>query len=219
MLFKCVLRAVVTLSLISATFTTSAAVIGYTNQATFATAAGGVTVETFEGLALGAISSLPSLNIGSMSGLGGQFIGSSAALPFPMFVPPLPSGTKFLSNNMASPTFATGSIDFFFNAPITAVGAFVADSAPLGGFSIEVFIGNASQGIITVGARTLPDSFVGITSNIAFDHARFLAVSAGDSWGLDNLQVNSATRVPEPASLALISLGLLGLCFSRRKQG
>ena len=203
----------------------AAATTAYSNQATFAAATGGVTVETFEGFALGTATSIASLGVTSISGKDvngtsvGQFVSSSAALPFPMFVPPLPSGTHYLSNQLNGPSFATGSIDFSFGSAITAIGAFVADSSPLAGFSIEVFSGATSVGLITVGSRTLPDSFVGITSTVAFDRARFFGVSTSDSWGLDNLQIGAAAAVPEPGTYALMLAGLAvgGLLARRRK--
>jgi len=202
-----------------------AATTAYSNQATFAAAAGGVTVETFEGFSLGAATTIASLGVTSMSGKDfagtsvGQFVSSSAALPFPMFTPPLPSGTNYLSNQLNGPSFATGSIDFTFGSSITAIGAFIADSSPLGGFSIEVFSGATSVGLITVGSRTLPDSFVGITSTVAFDRARFFSVSTADSWGLDNLQIGAAAAVPEPGTYALMLAGLgVGGLLARRRR-
>ena len=190
----------------------SAAVIGYTNQPSFTAAVGTVSVETFESFALGPVTTIPSLGIISMSGQNtsgnstGQEIGSSLALPFPMFTSPLPSGTKFLSNLLASPTFASGGyIEFVFSSPMLAVGAFIADNTPVGNFSMGVFSGGASLGTITVAPRTLPDSFVGISSDIAFNRVRFIS-SNGESFGLDNLQV---AAVPEPTILTLMFGGLL----------
>ena len=100
----------------------NAAVTAFTNQAAFAAAAPGVVVETFESFGLGNVSAIPSLAITSMTGFNdsgastGQFIGSSTSLPFPMFSSPLPSGTRFLSNDLSSPTFGTRSIDFNFSS-------------------------------------------------------------------------------------------------------
>ena len=119
-----------------------------------------------------------------------QFVTASTSLPFPMFTPgTLPSEPNFLSNDLNSPVYATGTITFTLSSPSNAIGAYVADGAPLGGFGIEVFDGPTSIGFIEVPARTLPDSFVGIISDVSFDRATFYAVTNTDSWGLDNVEL------------------------------
>lgn len=208
--------------------TASASVIGFSSHALWAAAAGSTTLETFDGLSTGAITSIPSVGVTSMSGINisgssvGQFITSQFALPFPMFTAgDLPSSPNFISNDMRrSGGFASGSLTFSFGSPLTAVGAFVADSAPLGGFSIELFDGSGSLGSISVGPRTLPDSFVGIVSTTAFTSAKFAALSSADSWGLDNLEVSAASSVPEPATHAILlgGLGMMRFIVRRRKQ-
>jgi len=201
-----------------------ASLTGFDNHASFEAAAGPTTLNTFESFASGTpITTLPGIT--SVSGLDsggtpvGVFVTSDTDLPFAMFTPgTLPSETNFLSNDLSSPTFATGSITFTLASPATAIGAFVADGAPLGDFSIEVFNGTTSLGTITVGPRTLPDSFVGVVSTEAFTSARFFSVNTSDSWGLDNLEFSAATpAVPEPSSLAVFAtLGVLGLVGARR---
>ncbi|MFH1277269.1 MAG: hypothetical protein ABIK65_02680 [Candidatus Eisenbacteria bacterium] len=127
-----------------------------------------------------------------IGGPTGVYVTSSGSLPFPMFTAGLlPTEPNFLSNDMsAGGGYATGSTTFDMAGPTTAIGAYVADSSPLGGFSIEVFSGGGSVGMITVPDRYLPDSFVGIVSTVPFDQATFSAVSTVDSWGLDNVEHN-----------------------------
>jgi hypothetical protein len=40
----------------------------------------------------------------------------------------------------------------------------------------------------------------------------------GQHWALDNLTINEAATVPEPSSLAIVGLGLIGLAIARRKR-
>jgi hypothetical protein len=202
-----------------------ASLTGYSDHGLWAAAASPTAMESFDGLSTGAVTSLASVGVTSMSGLNfnnsavGQYITSQFALPFPMFSSgALVSSPNFISNDMSSSGgFATGSLTFNFGGPMNAVGAFVADSSPLGGFSIELFNGTTSLGNISVGSRTLPDSFIGIVSTTSFTSAKFYAASSGDSWGLDNLEV---AAVPEPETYAMLmaGLGLLGFMARRRKQ-
>jgi hypothetical protein len=63
----------------------------------------------------------------------------------------------------------------------------------LADFTIEVFdSGGTSIGSITVGPRTLPDSFVGVVSSVPFKSAEFRPNDPNDSWGVDDLEHVSA---------------------------
>lgn len=208
----------------SAAISSNAAVSGFSDHASWAAAASPTAMEDFDALPTGVVTSLASVGVTSMSGLNGlgspvgQTITNEFALPFPMFTAgTLPSSPNFISNDMSpSGGYATGSLTFNFSGPMTAIGAYVADGAPLGGFSIEIFDGSGSLGSISVSARTLPDSFIGIVSTMSFTSAKFYAESSGDSWGLDNLEV---AAVPEPGTYALMlaGLGLIGAITRRRR--
>lgn len=210
--------------LCGAALSSQAAISGYSDHGLWAAAASPTALETFDALSTGAVTSLASVGVTSMSGLNylgasvGQTITNEFALPFPMFIAgTLPTSPNFISNDMSpSGGYATGSLTFTFGGPTTAVGAYVADGAPLGGFSIELFDGATSLGSISVGLRTLPDSFVGIVSTLAFTSAKFSAETLGDSWGLDNLEVSA---VPEPETYVLMLAGLAAVgTIARRRQ-
>lgn len=71
----------------------------------------------------------------------------------------------------------------------------------------------------------LPDlEFWGITSDLLISSIHFGLIDGGvtteGNFGLDNLTIGSApvSSVPEPASLALLSLGLAGIGFRRKKK-
>ncbi|WP_157268649.1 PEP-CTERM sorting domain-containing protein [Azohydromonas aeria] len=202
-----------------------AAATAYTSRAAFAADAGPLRVETFEGFATGATpGGLPALGITRIEALTGigdatqATVGSSQSLPFPLFRAALPSGTQFLSNPLdESGRFATGALVFTLERRVRAVGAFIADDAPLGGFEIDAYKNGERVASVRLAPRTLPDSFAGLRADWGFDAFVLRAAHPDDSWGLDDLQL--AAPVPEPGGWAMLAAGLGAVSMAARRRG
>jgi hypothetical protein len=184
------------------TTTSTASVSGYTDRNTWAAAAGGSpTLVDFDSLADGTLvtgtGALAAWGVADCSGfctyLGittSQYVYCSCTMNFPMFTAgTLPSEPNYFANDRNPSVYATGEFTLVYSQPTTACGAYVADGAPLAGFTIEIFdSGGGSLGSINVPPRTLPNSFAGIVSTVAFASAKFKADDQFDSWGIDNLE-------------------------------
>ena len=103
-----------------------------------------------------------------------------------------------------------GGLTLTFDSSITAFGA------NWQGPSDDGRVTSVNIGGTIVAIPNLNGGFWGFTSDTAFTSAFFFLTSApADGFGIDNA-VYSSARVPEPMTLSLLGLGLLGARLRRR---
>lgn len=116
--------------------------------------------------------------------------------------------TNFGSGNQVG----SFSINFLENQTESAF-AMVSNSS-LWNFS-ALFNGAVVESFSEI-VNTSTPNFYGFTG-ITFDEI-LISSSINDAMIIDNLQMGETTSVPEPTSLAILALGLVGIGFSKKKK-
>ena len=192
----------------------------------------GTGTETFETQTTGAMAPL-TLDFGlagmaTLSGGSGAVRANAVGLTNGVGRYSVPGGTKFWD------VIAGGSATFTvtFSQSIAAFGFYGIDIGDFGGTLSLEFLDAANNVINTLAVATAPTGtanasvlyFGALADSNAelFKSVRFLSTAGiGDVFAFDSFTIGSqqqVVRVPEPGSLALVALGMLGLGIAAKRR-
>lgn len=195
-----------------------AADASFTDEAAFAVAAGGVSIEGFESLAPSVRSNAsvltPKFEVTALTaGIGIQ---DGPDSPSTGYGGVATDGTHWLSVYL--PGQAPGTLRFDLQAGSRAFGLNLSDLGETDGIvSLRTDTGAFVGGVTllsyppTLGGGAV--QFAGLTQTQAFHHVYLTVTGVDEAYGIDRVQVSA---VPEPAPVAMALTGLLLVCARRR---
>ena len=181
----------------------------------------GVGTETFEGFATGAAAPL-SIDFGNagtatLLGSGSIYSGATSSNQYPI------SGTKFFRT--------TGTFNLAFSSPISAFGFYGTDIGDVAASLVLTLTG--SNGVTTLAVPNVVNSTTADGSALYFGFydttntysAISFAGAGNDVFGFDDFSIGSRQAVaptpgavPEPASWAMMILGMGAVGFAMRRR-
>jgi hypothetical protein len=191
----------------------SAALVGYTDRTAWEAAVGGSFVEEdFSTTASGSYETTP-IDVGDFTvSVSGSTFGSSWHN-----IGPLGSGGAASSsvNGSQQLNLSTGDVGGTTLEFDNSIYAFGANWAGVSDSRTTSFLIDG----IELDIPALTGGFFGFVSDTALT-TNFLTLTAGaaDGFGMDDLVYSYSSSVPEPSTVALLGLGVLGLRLSRRKK-
>ncbi len=189
------------------TTSASAAVIVFTDQASFDAAAGATTTETFDSFTTAAQFNVSPVDAGP-------------------FTVSLSGNSNSPSQNLIGPGFTNGSFDVngtpSLSGRITDGGSiFLNFDNSISSFSAifnQINNGNPNKTLLFAGGDQVSpvDGFFGIVSDVAFDTVEFRSIAGSDDgFAFDNVQFGA---VPEPATWAFMIFGFGTIGGAMRRQ-
>lgn len=121
------------------------------------------------------------------------------------------------SNDAREVTWTLGApLSGHFNA----IGFYLGDPSDVSARFTLTFEDGTDSGSFVIQPKTVPNGTVGYVTivsdkNIVGGTITFHTTTANDGWGIDDVTIG---RVPEPGTLLLMGLGLLGLGAARRRK-